>query len=57
LEKAIREIEKSRKVFLEFIYRMTDPYLKEVKPTFDMLFQMVAVVLELGEGEPARTAL
>lgn len=36
---------------------MTDEYLKEVKPTFDMLFQMVNIVLEQGDGQDAKNAL
>lgn len=42
---------------MKFIYRMTDNYLKDIKPTFDMLLQMVAIVLELGEGEEAKNAM
>lgn len=36
---------------------MTEDYLKKVSPTFDMLFQLVDVILQLGEGEEAKLAL
>ena len=57
LEKAIREIEKSKDVFLRFIYRLENDYLVKIQPGFEMLFKFIGVILELGEGTEARTAL
>ena len=37
LEKAIRTIQKSEDVFIQFVYRMTSEYLAKIKPNFDML--------------------
>lgn len=53
----MREIGKSEEVFLQFIYRMNEDYLKKIQPTFDMLFQLIGVILKRGEGENARNAL
>jgi len=34
---------------------MTDEYLRKIQPTFDMLFQIVNVLIKYGEGESAKT--
>ena len=57
LDKGLREIEKSKDVFLKFIYRMNNEYLQKINPTFEMLFKLIQIVLELGEGEEAKMAL
>lgn len=44
-------------MFINFIYRFTDEYLKKVQPTFDMLFKMIQIILEQGEGEKAKNSL
>ena len=57
LEKAIREIKKSDEVFIEFIYRMDEHYLKKIEPTFDLLGILIKMVLQRGEGEKAKNCL
>jgi hypothetical protein len=44
-------------VFLQFIYRLSEDYLKKIQPTFDMLFQMIGTIVKRGEGENAKNAL
>ena len=53
----MREIGKPEEVLLQFIYRMTDDYLKKIQPTFDMLFQISGTIIKKGEGESAKNAL
>jgi hypothetical protein len=36
---------------------MTDEYLKRIQPTFDMLFQIVNILLKFGEGEQAKSVI
>jgi hypothetical protein len=47
----MREIGKSEEVFLRFIYRMSEEYLKKIQPTFDMLSELIAAILKRGVGE------
>ena len=49
LEKALREIQKSTDVFCQLIYRFDVDYLAKVQPTFDMLSQMITVILKEGK--------
>lgn len=51
LEKGIREIEKSKDVFLQFIYRLNIDYLNKIQPGFEMLFKFIGAILDQGEGE------
>ena len=57
LEKALREIQKSTDAFCQLIYRFDADYLAKVQPTFDMLGQMITVILKEGKDENARKAL
>lgn len=56
-QKAIREIQKSEEVFIEFVYRLDADYLKKIQPNFDCLSQLVRIVLLRGEGAKASQSL
>jgi len=53
----LREIQKSTDAFCQLIYRFDVDYLAKVQPTFDMLSQMIAVILKEGKDEQGRKAL
>ena len=50
LEKALRTIEKSEDIFLQFVYRMNYEYLSKINPNFDLLFTLISIILKKGEG-------
>lgn len=53
----MREIQKSTDVFCQLIYRFDIDYLTKVQPTFDMLSQMIAVIMKEGKDEKGKKAL
>ena len=44
-------------MFLKFIYRLSEEYLKKIQPTFDILFQLVNAIVKRGEGEQGKNAI
>lgn len=53
-EKAIRTLEKSEDTYIQFVYRINEDYLNKITPTFDLLGNLVAILIKRGSGEEAK---